>query len=87
MYILTPYKQDFFYFKMCGRFTLYFFPDAEREFEERFGIPFPTPAYPPSYNIAPYRDIPVVVNDWENKTQIRPMWWQLIPYWEKEFKT
>lgn len=72
---------------MCGRFSLYFFPQAEAEFEQRFGIPFPTHEYPPAYNIPPNTDIPVVVQNLETgENEVRFMHWGLIPGFAKEFK-
>ena len=71
---------------MCGRFSLYFFPDAEEEFEKRFGIPFPTSGYIANYNIAPGTHIPVVKSDLLNSNQIADMHWGLIPWFAKEFK-
>ncbi|MFQ6114294.1 MAG: SOS response-associated peptidase [bacterium] len=71
---------------MCGRFSLYFFPDAEREFEERFGIPFPTFDYPASYNISPGTNIPTVKSDENDNNQVKEMFWGLIAPFSAEFK-
>ena len=71
---------------MCGRFSLYFFPDAEDEFERRFGIRFPTHDYTTNYNIAPGTDIPVVKSDVQNENRIADIHWGLIPWFAKEFK-
>lgn len=72
---------------MCGRFSLYFFPEAEEEFERRFGFPFPTLDYPPSYNTPPQTNIPVVESDENNQNEVREMFWGLIPSFSKEFKS
>jgi len=71
---------------MCGRFSLYFFPDAEVEFEERFGIPFPTSDYPASYHIPPETSVAVVNADSDNQNQVVSMFWGLIPSFAQEFK-
>ncbi len=71
---------------MCGRFSLYFFPDAEREFGRRFGIPFPTWDYPASYNIAPFTDIPVVRAEDSGAPKVEKMFWGLIPPFARAFK-
>jgi putative SOS response-associated peptidase YedK len=58
------------------------------EFEERFGFPMPEALLtPPSYNIVPFQDIPVIYSDRHGLAQLRPMFWQLIPSFEKEFKS
>ncbi|MFQ5753572.1 MAG: SOS response-associated peptidase [bacterium] len=73
---------------MCGRFSLYAYKMTPEEFEERFGFPIPDePEYPPSYNIGPFRNIPVIYSDENNQNQMTSMFWQLIPSWSKEFKS
>ncbi len=58
------------------------------EFEERFGFPIPEePDLPPSYNIGPFRNIPVIHSGENNQNKMTSMFWQLIPHWSKEFKS
>ncbi len=55
------------------------------EFEERFGFPMSQVVeFPPSFNIGPYRDVPVIFADRENGPQMRMMQWQLVPSFAKE---
>lgn len=73
---------------MCGRFALYAARMSPEEFEARFGFPMPMRFRDPfSYNIGPYRDIPVIVRDRDGAPQMREMFWQLIPAFAKEFKS
>ena len=73
---------------MCGRFSLYAYKMTKEEFEERFGFPLPEDIeYPPSYNIGPYQNIPVLHSDSQNQTKMTLMYWQLIPSFLKEFKS
>ncbi len=71
---------------MCGRFSLFFFPDAENEFEQRFGIPFPTVAFAPSYNIPPGVDVSALHVADGNDRKVERMFWGLIPPFAEEFK-
>lgn len=73
---------------MCGRFNLWFFPQAEDLFEETFGIPYPRLVYPPilGKNILPFRDITAIHRERDGELVSRPMFWNLIPGYEKEFK-
>jgi putative SOS response-associated peptidase YedK len=73
---------------MCGRFKLYFFPDAEWEFEQLFGITLPRFEYPPilSDDMLPYNDITAIRTDRHNELSARSMFWNLIPYNSAEFK-
>ncbi len=72
---------------MCGRFTLSFFPDAETQFEELFGIPFPDVYYPPLLGeFLPFRDITVLHREEAERLACRPMFWGLIPYNARTFQ-
>ncbi len=73
---------------MCGRFYLTFFPDAEHLFEELFGIPFPEFGDPPilSDDILPFSEITTIQGRNGERPLVRTMFWNLVPYYEKEFK-
>ena len=73
---------------MCGRFSLYEKNMTSEEFEERFGFEMPDDwEIRPAYNISPYGSIPVIFRGENNQAQIRPMQWQLVPSFAKEFKS
>jgi len=64
---------------MCGRFVQYsLFPEIIREFD----IHKVDAELRPSYNIAPTQDVPVVINDGENR--LINCRWGLIPPWSKD---
>lgn len=73
---------------MCGRYSLYDYKMSPEEFEERFGFPISQAVeFPPSYNIGPYRDVPVIFADHDNHSQMRMMQWQLVPSFAKARKS
>jgi hypothetical protein len=70
---------------MCGRYAVTSAPEAIRRL---FGLPGPTPNFPPRYNAAPGLELPVVRRD--PKTGDRVMGillWSLIPYWSKDARS
>ncbi len=65
---------------MCGRFSLTI--SSMDELINRFhALPCPM-GLTPHYNLAPSQETLTIVN-WQNKRQIIPMKWGLIPYWTK----
>jgi len=65
---------------MCGRFTLILpAPDLGRI----FGTPPPDFDIPPSYNVAPTQEIPIVIEQ-EDGRHIRKYHWGMVPFWAKE---
>lgn len=73
---------------MCGRYSLYTHKTNPEAFNERFSVIWPEKLdFPPSYNIGPYRDVPVVYSEKDGTPAIRMMQWQLIPSFSKEFKS
>jgi putative SOS response-associated peptidase YedK len=65
---------------MCGRFVQYtLFPLLKKEFSLKFGEEL---SLPPSYNIAPTQQVPVVVN--EDGNRLITCRWGLIPPWAKD---
>lgn len=61
---------------MCGRFSL----GLVYGFSTRFGVP-EEPKIVPSFNIAPFQQIPVIVR--ESPNSLRWMRWGLVPHWAK----
>jgi len=71
---------------MCGRAKL---ESDVSEIKIAFPIPpeYPTPNFPPSWNVAPTDNLPIV--RYEPKTGHRTldlMRWGLVPYWAKDIK-
>src|SRR6266700_2458902 len=71
---------------MCGRAKL---ETDVSEIRIAFRIPpeYPTPNFPPSWNVAPTDNLPIVRHD--PKTGSRTldlMRWGLVPYWAKDIK-
>lgn len=73
---------------MCGRFTLIEPGATLAKFLETLDRPFIVPFFPkyvPRFNIAPTQSIPVIrIND--DKTEVVPMRWGLVPSWSKSLK-
>ena len=71
---------------MCGRAKL----DGDvSELKIRFSIPpeYPAPNFPPSYNVAPTDNLPIVRYDAKaGHRTLDLMRWGLIPYWAKDIK-
>ncbi len=64
---------------MCGRYVV----EGHQELSERFQlrqIPF---AILPTFNAAPSKELPVVVEDDNGERVLRPMRWGLLPRWRK----
>jgi putative SOS response-associated peptidase YedK len=69
---------------MCGRYAVTSAPEAIRRL---FGIPGPTPNFPPHYNAAPGMELPVVRLDPKADGRVLgTLLWGLIPYWAKDRK-
>jgi putative SOS response-associated peptidase YedK len=71
---------------MCGRARL---SSDVSEIKLVFGIPpeRPTPNFPPSWNVAPTDQLPIVrFNPIDRQRSIDMMRWGLVPYWAKDIK-
>src|SRR5438067_13772515 len=71
---------------MCGRVKL---ATDVSEIKLRFRIPteYPTPNFPPSWNVAPTHSLPIVRYDTEpGHRTLDLMRWGLVPYWSKDLK-
>jgi putative SOS response-associated peptidase YedK len=66
---------------MCYRYAL----SVRPEIKDRFNLNDLPLGVETQYNIALWREIPVVVK-WENKNEMMLMKWWLIPHWAKESK-
>jgi putative SOS response-associated peptidase YedK len=62
---------------MCGRYVS---PD-EASIEREFNLVRTEWQFPPSYNVAPTDDVPVIRIDMEGKRTGASLHWGLIPYW------
>ena len=79
---------------MCGSFQQ---PGSIRileDFQEASGVPVSVlageeerPLLDKERTLRPFNDIFVVYMDEDGLIRLRPMYWQLIHYWEKEFKS
>ena len=67
---------------MCGRYVS---PD-EASIEREFNLVRSEWQFPPSYNVAPTDDVPVIRVDKEGKRAGASLHWGLIPYWAKDPK-
>ncbi len=65
---------------MCGRFTVQM-PSADVAFA--FGVQETARALPPSYNVAPGQEVPVVVDEGSGR-RLDAFRWGLIPSWAKD---
>ncbi|GBE58316.1 hypothetical protein BMS3Abin01_01250 [bacterium BMS3Abin01] len=78
---------------MCGRFRLTGGSRLLLRFRQEYGVEVAgpdggEPALPESsVTFLPFHDVPVFCTDSEGRTRVRPMYWQLIHYWEREFKS
>jgi putative SOS response-associated peptidase YedK len=66
---------------MCGRYD--FFPGEFTALRIRFNLPRDLPLFKPSFNIAPGKDVPVIVRD-GNRNVVKPMRWGLVPSWSHD---
>ena len=64
---------------MCGRYVL----DAPEDLSERFQLRQMTISLPPSWNVAPTNQMPVIVESDPDQRQVKAMQWGLIPRWAK----
>ncbi|NLO21059.1 MAG: SOS response-associated peptidase [Syntrophomonadaceae bacterium] len=67
---------------MCGRFSII---DDIDQICQRFNCPTVAFDYWPRYNVAPTQEVPVVMQG-QNRRELKPMRWGLIPYWTGEGK-
>ncbi|MCB0264349.1 MAG: SOS response-associated peptidase [Calditrichaeota bacterium] len=73
---------------MCGRYSLYSYKTTPEDFEEIYGFPMTAVVdFPPTYNIGPYRDVPIILSDRQNQPYMRLAHWQMVPSFAKEFKS
>ncbi len=78
---------------MCGRFRLTGGSRLLLRFREESGVEVATPdrgeqVLPEQcVTCLPFHDVPVLYADSERRICIRLMYWQLIHYWEREFKS
>ena len=71
---------------MCGRAKL---ETDVSEIKIAFRIPpeYPTPNFPPSWNVAPTDNLPIVRYDAKAGSRtLDLMRWGLVPYWSKDLK-
>ena len=71
---------------MCGRAKL---ETDVSEIKIAFRIPaeYPTPNFPPSWNVAPTDSLPIVrYNEKTGSRTLDLMRWGLVPYWSKDIK-
>src|SRR5438874_4650157 len=72
--------------RMCGRVKL---ATDVSEIKIKFRIPpeYPTPNFPPSWNVAPTDSLPIVHYDAKaGHRTLDLMRWGLVPYWAKDIK-
>ncbi|KPK00778.1 MAG: hypothetical protein AMK71_07940, partial [Nitrospira bacterium SG8_35_4] len=67
---------------MCGRFVR---DCSIRDIAEEFGVEEPHFDLPPSYNVAPGQNIPVIISSGNKK--LVSCKWGFIPTWAKDPKT
>jgi putative SOS response-associated peptidase YedK len=66
---------------MCGRYD--FFPGEFSDLRIRFNLDSNLPDFKPSYNIAPGRDVPVIVRQGDRNV-VKLMRWGLVPSWSQD---
>jgi putative SOS response-associated peptidase YedK len=64
---------------MCGRYVS---PD-DMAIEREFNLVHQEWTFPPSFNVAPTQDVPVIRVARDGSIQGKPMKWGLIPYWAR----
>lgn len=78
---------------MCGRFTLTGGTRLLLRFKEQYGVEVEEPEdmerLLPDRGVTflPFHDVPVFYTDHNGVTSVKPMYWQLIHYWSKDFKS
>jgi putative SOS response-associated peptidase YedK len=66
---------------MCGRYD--FFPGEFSDLRIRFNLDKDLPPFKPSYNIAPGKDVPVIVRQGDRNV-VKLMRWGLVPSWAQD---
>ena len=66
---------------MCGRYD--FFPGEFSDLRIRFNLDKDLPLFKPSYNIAPGKDVPVIVRQGDRNV-VKLMRWGLVPSWSQD---
>jgi putative SOS response-associated peptidase YedK len=66
---------------MCGRYD--YTPGEFREIRIRWSLDTDLPLFKPCYNIAPGKDVPVIVREGEHN-RLKLMRWGLVPSWAKD---
>jgi putative SOS response-associated peptidase YedK len=66
---------------MCGRYD--FFPGEFSDLRIRFNLENDLPLFKPSFNIAPGKDVPVIVRNGDRNV-VKLMRWGLVPSWAQE---
>ena len=66
---------------MCGRYD--FFPAEFSDLRIRFNLDKELPDFKPSYNIAPGKDVPVIVRKGDRNI-VKLMRWGLVPSWSQD---
>jgi putative SOS response-associated peptidase YedK len=66
---------------MCGRYD--FFPSQFTDFRMRFNLPKNLPLFKASFNIAPGKDVPVIVRHGDRNV-VKLMRWGLVPSWAQD---
>jgi putative SOS response-associated peptidase YedK len=66
---------------MCGRYD--FFPGEFTDLRSRFNLPKDLPLFKACFNIAPGKDVPVIVRD-GNRNIVKTMRWGLVPSWSRD---
>jgi putative SOS response-associated peptidase YedK len=67
---------------MCGRYD--FFPDEFSDLRIRFNLAKDLPLFKPSFNIAPGKDVPVIVR-YGDRNVVKLMRWGLVPCWSQDY--
>jgi putative SOS response-associated peptidase YedK len=67
--------------RKCGRYD--FFPGEFTDLRIRFNLPKNLPDFKPSYNIAPGRDVPVIIRQGDRNV-VNLMRWGLVPSWAQD---
>jgi SOS response associated peptidase (SRAP) len=68
---------------MCGRYD--FFPSQFTVLRARFNLPKDLLLLKPCFNIAPGKDVLVIVRD-GNRNVVKPMRWGLVPSWSRDLR-
>ena len=66
---------------MCGRYD--YFPGEFSDLRIRFNLDKDLPHFKPSFNIAPGKDVPVIVRE-GNRNIVKLMRWGLVPSWSQD---